>query len=285
MNEPESRYFESARVRIHYAVWGDESKPALILVHGGRDHARSWDFVAERLVDKYAIYAMDLRGHGDSEWTKGPAYQLSHHVADLAKLVDVIGREQVKIIAHSLGGRIAIDYACAFPERVERLVSIEGFGRPPSDLSPAHRLRRFVEQVRTTEEFTPHVLPDIETCEKRMFDANKRLSPEMVKHLTKHAVREVEGGYAWKFDYYHRVMATPDWSIDSFRAMWRELKAPVLLIGGSDSWFGPERGDLVEKTLGSHHIMVENAGHWVHHDQLETFIKLSSDFLDEAATS
>lgn len=279
MNEPEDRYFESARIRIHYAVWGDETKPALVLVHGGRDHARSWDFVAESLLDRYAIYAMDLRGHGDSEWTRGPAYQLSHHVADLAKLVDELGRNEVNIIAHSLGGRIAIDYACAFPEKVRKLVSIEGFGRPPSELSPAKRLRTFVEQIRTTERFSPRLLPSLEACEERMYEANKHLSPLMVKHLTKHAVRQVEGGFAWKYDSYNRVMSTPDWSIDSFRRMWAELKTPILLVGGSESWFGPERGDLVEEALGTHHIMVENAGHWVHHDQLDVFVGLVRDFL------
>jgi pimeloyl-ACP methyl ester carboxylesterase len=73
------------------------------------------------------------------------------------------------MIAHSMGGRIATDYACAFPERIDKLISIEGFGRPPSTLRPAQRLREFVDQIRGTEVFHPHVLPDIQTCEQRMY--------------------------------------------------------------------------------------------------------------------
>ncbi|MEE8347051.1 MAG: alpha/beta hydrolase, partial [Dehalococcoidia bacterium] len=62
MNEPESRYYYSQRLKLHYAVWGDEGKPPLVLIHGGRDHCRNWDRVALALNDRYTIYAPDLRG-------------------------------------------------------------------------------------------------------------------------------------------------------------------------------------------------------------------------------
>jgi pimeloyl-ACP methyl ester carboxylesterase len=281
MIEPESRFLESARVRIHYNVWGDDTKPPLLLVHGGRDHGRSWDFVAERLIDEYSIYAPDLRGHGDSDWTQGHAYQLSHHVSDIHKLVETVspGRP-VRIVAHSMGGRVVTDFACAFPEKVEKLVSIEGFGRPASALRPAARLREFVEQIRSTEVFHPHVLPTIEECEKRMYEANKRLSPALVKHLTKHAVRAVEGGYVWKFDYYHRIRSTPDWSMQSFQEMWSELKTPYLLLGGSESEFVHNNAELV-RLFGLREIVIEDAGHWVHHDQLDEFIGIVREFFAE----
>jgi pimeloyl-ACP methyl ester carboxylesterase len=60
--EPESRFYRSQRLKLHYVVWGDERKPAVLLIHGGRDHARNWDFVAPRLLDDYCAYAVDLRG-------------------------------------------------------------------------------------------------------------------------------------------------------------------------------------------------------------------------------
>lgn len=278
MIEPESRFLESARIRIHYNLWGDEANPPLVLVHGGRDHSRNWDFVAQRFMGEFAVYAIDLRGHGDSDWTKGPAYQLSHHVADLAKLVDTVSPDgPVHMIAHSMGGRIATDYCCAFPEKVHKLVSIEGFGRPPSTLPPARRLREFVEQVRGTEVFHPHVLPTLEACEQRMYEANKRLSPLMVKHLTKHAVRKVEGGYVWKFDYYHRIRSTPDWSFQSFKEMWAELKTPLLLVGGAESEFAKEHAEIV-RLFGLNEVIVEGAGHWVHHDQLDEFERIVREF-------
>src|SRR3546814_2515031 len=63
---PISNSFISQRLKLHYVDWGNESAPPLLLVHGGRDHCRSWDWVAERLADRYHIIAPDLRGHGDS---------------------------------------------------------------------------------------------------------------------------------------------------------------------------------------------------------------------------
>src|SRR5262249_52169250 len=103
--EPESRYFTSARLRLHYLFWGDPANEPVVLVHGGRDHARSWDFVAQSLAGRYSVYALDLRGHGDSDWATGGQYRLSDHVIDLAKLVKEIGHPRVNIIAHSMGGR------------------------------------------------------------------------------------------------------------------------------------------------------------------------------------
>ncbi len=267
---------------MHYVVWGDESKPALLLVHGGQDHARSWDFVAERMVDRYAVYGIDLRGHGDSDWAKGPAYQFSNHVSDVAKLVDILGRDKLHIVGHSMGGRVVVDYASSFPEHVERLVSIEGFGRPPVDLTTTERVRKFVDDIRKSEAFRPRVYQTIEEAEKRMQEANGHLTPEMVRHLTKYAVRPGEdGGWVWKYDPFQRVLPTPDWSMEQFREMWGQLRAPILLIGGSESWFQKERMEIMESALAhAQTVMVEGAGHWVHHDQLDVFVKLIRDFFD-----
>src|SRR5581483_3958437 len=127
--EPEDRYFEASRLRLHYCVWGDESNPALVLIHGSRDHARNWDFVADGMVDRYAVYALDLRCHGDSEHVVGGSYPLTAYCSDVAKFLDVLGRERVFILGHSLGGRIVLDTTASFPEKVEKAIAIEGFGR------------------------------------------------------------------------------------------------------------------------------------------------------------
>jgi len=122
MIEPESRYYESARLRLHYAVWGDESRPPLMLLHGSRDHARSWDFVANALVDRFSVYAPDLRGHGDSDWAIGSQYSVIDYVLDLAKLVETIGRFPVVLVGHSLGGGVVLEYAGTMPHRVAKVV-------------------------------------------------------------------------------------------------------------------------------------------------------------------
>src|SRR5206468_48214 len=81
---PQSRHYKSHGLRLHYADWGNEGAPAVILVHGGRDHCRSWDVIARSLQPHFHVLAPDLRGHGDSDWTKGGSYALTEYVYDLA---------------------------------------------------------------------------------------------------------------------------------------------------------------------------------------------------------
>ncbi|MEP6872374.1 MAG: alpha/beta hydrolase, partial [Anaerolineaceae bacterium] len=126
--QPESRYYVSQRLKMHYLVWGDETKPPLILIHGTRDHARSWDRTVEALVDRYCVYAPDLRGHGDSQWATGGDYSIIDYALDIHALGEEIGRAPYTIIGHSLGGGVALQYAGTFPEKATKLVSIEGLG-------------------------------------------------------------------------------------------------------------------------------------------------------------
>ena len=109
-----------------------------MLIHGGRDHARNWDRVAEALVERYSIYAPDLRGHGDSDWAVGGQYSMPDFVLDIAALADVIDRDPLTMIGHSLGGAIALQYAGVFPSRVEKLVAIEGLGPRVLERRAAH---------------------------------------------------------------------------------------------------------------------------------------------------
>ena len=105
---PVSRTFISQRLRLHYLDWGNPDKPPLLLVHGGRDHARSWDWTAEALRDEWHVIALDHRGHGDSEWVSDGNYQASDMVYDVAQLVHQLDLAPVTIVAHSLGGNVCL---------------------------------------------------------------------------------------------------------------------------------------------------------------------------------
>ena len=83
--EPVSHFFYSDRLKLQFWDWGTDGKPAMILVHGGLDHARSWDWVARALRDDYHVYALDLRGHGNSAWAPGALYSVAEHVLDLRR--------------------------------------------------------------------------------------------------------------------------------------------------------------------------------------------------------
>src|ERR1700690_1350630 len=124
--EPISHFFYSDRLKLQFWDWGTEGKPALILVHGGLDHARNWDWVARALRDDYHVYALDLRGHGNSAWAPGALYSIAEHVLDLSALADIINGFPLTIIGHSLGGMLTLVYAGIYPDRVKKAIACTG---------------------------------------------------------------------------------------------------------------------------------------------------------------
>ncbi len=279
---PESHYYYSQRLRLHYVRWGDGSRPPLLLVHGGEDHCRSWDFVARELVGDYTVYAPDLRGHGDSDWAVGGTYSLPEFVLDIAALAEAITDGPLTIIGHSLGGAIALQYAGVFPERVSRVVSIEGWGPPQIDMPPAHqRMRNWIAQMRELERRVPRRYPTLEAAAKRMKEANPHLTEEMAWHLTVHGVRQnADGTYSWKFDNYVRQRSPYGFNLADAQDIWAQIQAPVLLVKGSESWAAdPRQGGRVTVIPDYRVVVIEGAGHWVHHDQLRRFLEVVREFL------
>ncbi len=284
--QPESRYVNSQRVRLHYLVWGDSQKPPLILLHGGRDHARSWDRTAKALLDRYQVFVPDLRGHGDSEWALGGNYSIIDYALDLHAVVGEIGRTPVTLVAHSLGGSIALQYAGTMPEHVRAIVSIEGLGRlqwTGPEHRPAHeRMRDWLGDMRELAGREPRIYPTFEDAVTRMREANSHLSPELARHLTEHGVREVEGGYLWKFDNHVRSRSPYEFNMEDARDIWNQIRAPILFIQGAESWGAQEIAADFSAFHNYRAVTVEDAGHWVHHDRFDRFLELVRSFLAEA---
>ena len=285
--EPESRYVHSQRLRLHYVVWGDDGKPPLVLLHGGRDHARSWDRTALALCDRYQVFAPDLRGHGDSDWALGGNYSIIDYALDLHAVVGEIGRTPVTLVAHSLGGSIALQYAGTMPESVRGVVSIEGLGRLQSTGSehrPAHRrMRDWLADMRELAGRAVRIYPTFEDAVTRMREANSHLSPELARHLTVHGVREVEDGYVWKFDNHMRSRSPYEFNMEDARDIWNQIRAPVLFIQGAESWGKQDTGADYSAFHTYRAETVDGAGHWVHHDRFDRFLELVEDFLAETS--
>lgn len=284
---PTSHSYFSQRLRLHYVDWGNVEAPPLLLIHGGRDHCRNWDWVAEALRDDYHIIAPDLRGHGDSQWMIGGSYAISEYVYDIAQLLHQTKLTPIKIIGHSLGGAITLRYAGLNPDHVTKVVAIEGMGPPPermkdhADLSTQQRLQRWIDQLRDLSGRTPRRYKTLEEAWQRMQEANPHLSPDQARHLTIHGVNQNEDGtYSWKFDNY--IRANPPFTMprEAAEELWAAIKCPTLLIHGTDSWAEDPRRDGRADFFSD--VRVEefkDAGHWVHHDQLDGFLDLVKEFL------
>ena len=263
---------------------GTRLKPALVLVHGGLDHARNWDWVARALRENYHVYAMDLRGHGNSAWAPGALYSIAEHVLDLSALVDVIGDFPVTIIGHSLGGIITLLYSGIYPDRVRKAVSIEGLGLPPSHSAhiPApERMRKWIEGIRQTERREPRSYPNIDAAVERMQEANPHLSSEVARHLTLHGTNwNADGSLIWKFDNYARAFPPYGNHMGDARAILGEITCPVLLFWGMESWMPDPEADGRAAVIKNHRLVrVPGAGHWVHHDRLDIFLEETARFL------
>lgn len=283
--EPQSGFYQSQGLRLHYVWWGEPSAPPVLLVHGGRDHARNWDAVAAALLPRYSVYAIDLRGHGDSAWAEGSQYSLPEFVVDVAAFADHLGRDPLALIGHSLGGSIALQYAGVFPERAARVCAIEGLG-PGFTFSrrPAHiRMREWVAQIREYERRQPRRYQSLDDAIARMREANPRLTPDLARHLTVHGVHRAEdGSYTWKFDNYVRMHSPYEFNSEDAREIWNQYRGPVLLVRGDES--NAKDPELDGKASAFHHyrsVQVRGAGHWVHHDQLDAFLAELLPFLTE----
>jgi pimeloyl-ACP methyl ester carboxylesterase len=284
---PVSRWFFSQRLRLHYLDWGNAGAPPLILLHGGRDHAHSWDDIARAFRARYHVIAPDLRGHGDSAWSASGHYPMASYVYDLAQLIHSQALAPVSVVAHSLGGNIALRFAGVFPEQVGRLVEIEGMGPGPRSAAeraakPAHeRLAEWIAQSRAQSSEVPWRYPSVEAALKRMQEANTHLSEAMARHLTEHAVNQNEDGtFCWKFDPYVRVWPPVDLTREEIAGLWGRIACPTLLVYGRESWAtSPAKDGRLAYFRDARVLEVEGAGHWVHHDRQALFIDAVREFL------
>ena len=282
--EPISHFFHSGRLKLQFWDWGNEQKSPLLLIHGGRDHARSWDWVAGALRDTWHVYALDLRGHGNSAWAPGSAYTIAEYVSDVASLIDIISPDPIRIISHSLGGVIALSYAAVYPDRVHKVVAIEGLGYPHHHeihQPLAAQIRRWIAAQRRLNAKNAPGYATLEEAVARMKEANPRLSDEVARHLTLHGTnRDADGSLVWKFDNFVRSTAPYGIGPEELGEMWANIRCPVFMPWGLESFMPLPEGD--PRVTRIPHCRIKtyaDAGHWVHHDKLRDLVADCAEFL------
>jgi pimeloyl-ACP methyl ester carboxylesterase len=284
--EPSSHFFYSDRLKLQFWDYGRDGKPALVLVHGGLDHARNWDWVARALREDYHVYALDLRGHGNSAWAPGAMYSLIEHVLDLSALLDIINEFPIRLIGHSLGGMIVLNYSGVFPEKVRKAISIEGLGAPERSKvhgPPSEQMRHWIESVRKVEKRQPKTYPNLGAAVARMKAANPHLSEEVARHLTLHGTNwDPDGSLVWKFDNFARVFPPYGHRVEDSIELYSRIACPALFFWGLESFFPVPATDPRKNAIRSARLIeVPNAGHWVHHDQLDVFLRETTSFLKD----
>jgi pimeloyl-ACP methyl ester carboxylesterase len=284
---PTSHSYFSQRLRLHYLDWGSPESPHMMMIHGMRDHCHSWDWVAQRMRDRFHIVAPDLRGHGDSGWAYGSGYGNLDYVYDIAQLARQAQLKPATLIAHSLGGTIACIYAGIYPQNVERMIVIEGVGHGffrRFGSAPAHdRLAGWIDGVWKLSAREPRRYTTLDEAYQRMHKANPHLSADQARHLSAHGSNQNEDGtYSWKFDNYTHARLPYDIPPEDIEALWQRIECPVLFVNSKQGFPGRiGQNDTLRHFKNGRVVDIDNAGHWTHHDQLEGFMAEVEAFLAE----
>lgn len=289
MTAPRDKFIESQGLPIHYLEWGDPSGEPLVLVHGYLDLAHSWKWLAESLQREAArplwMIAPDCRGHGDSGWVgAGGYYYFPDYVFDLDGVIRSLGVARCQLIGHSMGGTISLLFAGAFPERVSRLVLIEGIGPPGMEFSDAPpRMKRWIAEVRERGRRHFREYTSVAAGASQLQQTNPRLSDEVALDLARAAMKQNERGkWVWKFDPLHRTVSPQPFYTRQALEFLRRIECPVLVVDGKESR-QMKRTDKQERydAIRNHRrVIIDHAGHMVHQDNPRQLAKVLSEFLD-----
>ncbi|MDO9405543.1 MAG: alpha/beta hydrolase [Polaromonas sp.] len=306
----ESRLSRSEFVPIrgldyHLLRWGDapaaSALPPLVLVHGWMDVGASWQFMVDALSEAFmqgrTVIAPDWRGFGMTS-TGQPgqtpdSYWFVDYLADLDFLLDHLAPGQaVDLVGHSMGGNVAMLYAGVRPQRIRRLVNLEGFGLPASKPEKAATsYAKWMDELKSLHrgELALKDYDSVDGVAQRLIKTNPRLSADKADWLAARWARPDASG-RWKIlgDAAHKVTSAHLYRLEEVLAIFKRISAPTLAIEASDdslkAWL---KGAY---TLEQYHERLQNlpqveiavvhdAGHMLHHDQPEQLARLVENFL------
>ncbi len=285
--EPETLMLEIAGRRMNVSCWGDPAAPPLMLIHGIRDHSRSWDWTANALAGSYRIYAPDLRGHGNSDWVAPHGYTLAEYGLDLADIVAALGLERFAVVGHSFGGHQALRLAACWPEKVTAVSGIECVELPivrdERDAPRPYtiRMRSWMETMRESRDRRPRSYATIADAVARMQQEQPQIEPATIQHLAHHGVlANPDGTWRWKFDQATRLRPPDDADGRDLDQMLSAIACPVQLFYGTASWVPFPPAKRLALLRDRRIVTIPDVSHWLHHQARETYIAELSAFLE-----
>lgn len=262
----------------HLREWGDPQSPLLVMVHGWMDVSASFQFLVDALAKEWHVVAPDWRGYGlttvTGAGTSADCYFLPDYIGDLDAILRHVSPDApVRLVAHSLGGNMALMYAGARPDRIERLVNLEGLGMPGDDPTKApERLAKWLSELR--EPPTMSTYPSLAAVVARLQKTNPRLPDDRARFLAAHwsgpnddGTRRILGDPA------HKVVNPYLYRADEVVACWAGITAPVLWVMARESDYAkrmdalPGYAERIARIADVRRLWIDGAGHMLHHDQ------------------
>ncbi len=288
MTEPREKFVDAHGLPIHCLEWGEPGGEPLVLVHGYLDLAQSWRAFVTELTKKQRptpwVIAPDCRGHGDSGWIgAGGYYHFPDYVFDLDCVIRSFGAPTFKLVGHSMGGTISLHYAGTFPERVTKLVLIEGIGPVGMIFSDAPiRMEKWLAEVRERGRHHFREYMSVEAGASQLRQTNPRLNERSALVLARAAMKQTDRGkWIWKFDPLHRTTAPQPFYTAQALEFLRRIECPVLIVDGKESR-QTRRTDKQERydAIAMHQrVTIDRAGHMVHQDNPVELADVVTTFL------
>ena len=286
-------------INYHLLHWGDVpgSLPPLLLLHGWMDVAASYQFVVDALSDAFVqgrrIIAPDWRGYGQTGSAGADNFWFPDYLADLDFLLDHCAPGQpIDLVGHSMGGNVAMLYSGVRPERIRKLVNLEGFGMPATQPSEAPaRYAKWIDELKSLHlgELALKPYKDAHGVARRLMRTNPRLSQDKADWLARHwANPDAQGQWNILGDAAHKISNAQLYRVDEVLEIYQRISAPTLAVEAA--------GDSLSKwwqgkyTLAQYHerlksvprvstAVIQDAGHMLHHDQPEQLARLIEGFL------
>ena len=303
--EARSLFVPVRGLRYHLLAWGDASlvtaqRPPLVMLHGWMDVAASFQFVVDAMQPDRYVLALDLRGFGLTEAPGTDTYWFPDYLGDLEAVLDaVIEKERpgqrIDLLGHSMGGNVVMIYAGVRPSRVQRLVNLEGFGMPESKPQQApKRYALWLDELKAPAQLRSY--DSVEAVADRLRKTNPLLPPERAAWLARQWSRPRAGADAttpqWELlaDPAHKRVNPILYRKEEVLECWKLISAPVLWVEGDRTdvtkWWGDRypRADFEARLAlvrRLERVVIEEAGHMLHHDQPAVLASHLQRFLGE----
>lgn len=309
-----SEYWPLRTLSYHVSRWdsadvdaaaADAAAPnttPLLLLHGWMDVGASFQFIVDAFSDAFVagrtILAPDWRGFGRTQpATRTDHYVFADYLADLDYLLDQLLQhcppgQQVDLVGHSMGGNIAMMYAGVRPERIRRLINLEGFGLPATQPQEAPaRYAQWMDDLKKLERGEMALKPydSAAGVAQRLIKTNPRLPLDKALWLAQHwASPNAQGQWEILGDGAHKTVGSQLYRVEESLALYRAISAPTLSVHAKDDsiaqwWQGKytmaEHYQRLQAVPDCRIAIVADAGHMVHHDQPQAVARLMEEFL------
>lgn len=257
---------------FHFYRWPGHDERPVLLLHGWGDTGETFQFLADHLPER-TLLAFDARGFGRTQWSAG-GYWFPDYLADLEAIVDWLSPGQpLDLVGHSMGGHVALLYAGVRPQRIRRVVSLEGFGlsRTMPDQAPT-QYRQWLDQIAAGTQFA--IYDSFAHFAGILGRRNPRTPPAHLDFIARSWGRErADGRIELRADPRHKRVNPVLYQRDQAEACWKEITAPVLLVAGDQSEIARRMAaELTMQHLATlfRDVRIETlggAGHMMHHEQ------------------